>query len=118
MILDFRLLFEDNIGRALEEPRLWILLIPYADVHLAFVLDHLLLEEIVQAIPMLLLLEELILGGCDLGLLRMGLDAPLFSRLRLFGIMDDAWGAWSEVSTQTLGIGLLLLLILVRVVYS
>jgi hypothetical protein len=112
MILDLRLLFVYDKGRTLEEAWLRILLVAKADVHLAFVLDHLLLEEVVLAIAMVLLLQELILSGSDLGLLRMALDAALFSRFRLFGIMDDTWGAWSEVSAQTLRIRLLLLLIL------
>jgi len=63
----------------------------------------------------LLLPQELVLGGRDLGLLRMALDATLLSRFRLLCIMDDAWGAWPEVSAQR---RLLLLLIRVGVVYS
>lgn len=112
MILDLRLLFVNDKGWTLEEARLRILLVAKADVHLALVLDHLLFEEVVLAITMILQLQELILGSCDLGLLRMALEHTLFSCLRLFGIMDDTWGAWSEVSAQTLRIGLLLLLIL------
>ena len=118
VILDLRLLLVEDKGGTLEEARLRILLVAKADVHMPLVLDHLLFEEVVLAVAMVLLLQELILGGCDLGLLRMALDTALVSRFRLFGIVDDTWGAWSEVSAQTMGVGLLLLLILCRVVYS
>jgi hypothetical protein len=116
VILDLRLLLVDDEGGTLEEARLRVLLIPEADVHLPLVLDHPVLQEVLLAVAVVLLLpQELVLGGRDLRLLRMALDPPLLSRFRLLCIMDDAGGAWTEVSTQT---GLLLLLIRVGVVYS
>jgi hypothetical protein len=119
VILDLRLLLVDDEGGTLEEARLRVLLIPEADVHLPLVLDHFVLQEVLLAVAVvLLLLQELVLGGRDLGLLRMALDPPLLSRFRLLCIMDDAWGAWPEVSTQTLVGRLLFILIRVGVVYS
>jgi hypothetical protein len=119
VILDLRLLLVDDEGGTLEEARLRVLLIPEADVHLPLVLDYPVLQEVLLAVAVVLLLpQELVLGGRDLRLLRMALDPPLLSRFRLLCIMDDAGGAWTEVSTQTLVRGLLLLLIRVGIVYS
>ena len=119
VILDLRLLLVDDEGGTLEEARLRVLLIPEADVHLPLVLDHPVLQEVLLAVAVVLLLpQELVLGGRDLRLLRVALDPPLLSRFRLLCIMDDAGGAWPEVSTQTLVRGLLLLLIRVGIVYS
>lgn len=119
VILDLRLLLVDDEGGTLEEARLRVLLVPKADVHLPLVLDHPVLQEVFLAVAMVLLLpQELILGGSDLGLLRMALDATLLSRFRLLCIMDDAWGAWPEVSAQSLMRRLLLFLIRMGVVYS
>ena len=119
VILDLRLLLVDDKGGTLEEARLRVLLIPEADVHLPLVLDHPVLQEVLLAVAVVLLLpQELVLGGRDLRLLRMALDPPLLSRFRLLCIMDDPWGAWPEVSAQTLVRRLLFLLIRVRVVYS
>ena len=119
VILDLRLLLVDDEGGTLEEARLRVLLIPESDVHLLLVLDHSVLQEVLLAVAVVLLLpQELVLGGRDLGLLRMALDPPLLSRFRLLCIMDDAWGAWPEVSIQTLLGRLLFILIRVGVVYS
>lgn len=47
MILDLRLLLIDDVLRTLEEVRNWILLVVNANVHLAFVLNHLLFQEVI-----------------------------------------------------------------------
>ena len=56
MILNFGLFLKDNVGRSLEEVRLRILLVADADIHLSFVLDNLLLKNVIQAIAMVVLL--------------------------------------------------------------
>lgn len=102
MIFDFGLLFENNIGRSLEEIRFRVLLIANADIHLSLILDNFFFKDIIETVTMIVLLQKLILNDCDLGLLGVTLDASLLARFRLFSIMDDAWRAWSKVTRETL----------------
>ena len=99
MVLDLGLLLEDDIGGPLEEVRSGVLFVGQTHVHAALVLNHLLLQQVVQTRLVLVLLQVLVLRRRYLRLLRYSRIPTLLIRLRLLGVADDSRWAWPKITT-------------------
>ena len=102
MIFYLGLLFVNNIGRSLEEIRFGVLLIANADIHMSLILNKFFFKNIVEIVPMIILLQKLVLDYSDLRLLGVAIDSPLLTSFRLLSIMDDTRCSRSEVTRESL----------------